>query len=84
MACTAKRRDRITDAAEAVECDGRVEAAKTVSPTDDPTDRWSLELTLTRAAGGCPPDLGRELVNRGLTIREVAPKGLYWRVVATC
>jgi len=83
MHCSPDARDRIQSAARAVECDTRVKAADTISPQDDPTNLWTLEITLAPEAGGVPPDLQRELASRELTVRESRPKGLYWRAVVT-
>jgi len=81
MSCTVDARDRIRSAARAAACDTRVEAADTICPQVDPTNRWTLELTLAPEAGGVPPELQRELAARDLTVRESRPKGLYWRAI---
>lgn len=81
--CAAEARAAIDALARALDCDERVIATDVLAPAVSPEDRWTCELTLEPRAGGCPPALQREAAARDVTIRDVSPQGLYWRVVAT-
>lgn len=57
-----------------------VEGHDLLTPDADPTDRWTLELTIDH--DGLPPAVAEILADEGLTIRHTGPRADWWHVVA--
>lgn len=81
MSCTAAERSAVRDAGRRCADVPHYVAHTWLRPEEDPTDRWTLELTLD--ASGVPPVVTGILHEFGLTIRTVQPHGDWYRVVAT-
>lgn len=83
MPCTVDRRERIRTLQALAATDERIVSVDVIDPHEDPTDLWTAELWLATEAGGVPPRLQDELATLELTVRNVEPRGLYWRAIVT-
>jgi hypothetical protein len=82
MTCALTARARCRDAASRLESRLCVETTDVLSPSIDPTDRWTLEVVVARS-GGVPPEVLRDLARAGLSLRTAQPNGPdHYRVVA--
>lgn len=59
-----------------------VEHVDVLTPTEDPHDRWTLDILLGPRADGVGPQLLDELGAFGLTLRESARQGDGWQALA--
>lgn len=79
--CLAERRQQANHAAAVFEADPRVVEAVVVGPSEDPTDRFLVDVALGPRADGLPTELFANL-SFSLTVRHVAPQGDGW--IAHC
>lgn len=80
MTCTVDKRQRVHRARDRLEAHTLVVGAAVLAPAEDPTARWTLELTLD--AAGVPHDVLDILGSYRLTLRTAAPRGRCWHAVA--
>ena len=60
-----------------LQADPRVLDVTIVSPGEDPTNQFLLDVALGESAGGFPTDLCDDL-DAGPTVRNVQPQGGFW------
>jgi hypothetical protein len=77
MPCRPAQRRRANQAATVFEAAPRVIEATVVSPGEDPTDEWLLDVALSSRVDGFPTDLCDDLAF-SLDVRHVAPEGDCW------
>lgn len=78
--CRSVARRRVFNAAEEFDSAPSVVAVDVIPPTRDPTDCWTVELTLNR--DGLPGSVTGILSEHDLTLRHAGPRGTHWHAVA--
>jgi len=81
--CRADQRTRARRCAGILRAYPQVERVDLLTPTEDPHDRWTLDILLGARADGVGPQLLDELGAFGLTLRDSAPQGDGWQALAT-
>jgi hypothetical protein len=72
MPCTVAQRERVRDAAAALDTHPAVLAPSTIEPGADPTNAWTLEFLIDEGYRGVPSAVLRDLADHDLAIRTVA------------
>lgn len=84
MMCSAEARQRAQYVASIVQNHVHVAGVDIVAPSEDPTNRWLVDIALDARADGLADDLADHLVEHEMTIRKVDPQGSGWIVWAVC
>lgn len=79
--CRSLARRRAFRAAEELDTCPPVVAVDVIPPTRDPTNEWSVELTLNR--DGLPGVVTGILSEHDLVLRHAGPRGGHWHGLAT-
>lgn len=80
MSCRVESRHRAHNVVNELESVPAVTGVDVVSPSVDPTDRWTVEVTLR--TDGIPAVVNGILGEYGLTLRHAGPRGDSWHGVA--
>ena len=79
--CTVSTRKRARKCAETLAVREAVVAADVLEPHADPTDCWTLDMTLDTR--GVPPQVLDDLGSYQATLRDASPQGRAWKILAT-
>jgi len=81
MTCLVEQRRRAEHAEAVLQGRPQVRDVAKVGPGEDPTDRFVLDVVLSDACAGVPPQVSRDAACLELAVRHVAPQGCHWHVL---
>ncbi|MFD1588462.1 hypothetical protein ACFR9U_15895 [Halorientalis brevis] len=80
MSCRVEARHRAHNAVNELEAIPAVVGVDVVAPSVDPTDRWTVEVTLR--TDGIPPVVSGIFGEHSLTLSHAGPRGDWWHGLA--
>ena len=79
--CTVSTRKRARKCTETLAMRETVVAVDVLEPHADPTNCWTLDMTLDTR--GVPPQVLDDLGSYQATLRDASPQGRAWKILAT-
>ena len=80
MSCRVEARHQAHNAVDALETVPAVIGVDVIAPSVDPTDRWTVEVTLRTE--GIPPVVSGIFAEHSVTLRHAGPRGDWWHGLA--